>query len=135
MIIKCALASILFISSAAQADCWLVANLHGHGAMSGDNYIFGKDGVTGSVFQLSIDGKNAAITDISSGYKSEMFYTPLSSNTIVGVYKAGGGITIETWSITTDKKVLYSKVINSPGIQMMTSTKAFVGDVVGNCKK
>ncbi|MCI5331686.1 hypothetical protein E4532_05220 [Escherichia coli] len=44
-------------------------------------------------------------------------------------------ITVETWSITTDKKALYSKVMNIPGMQQLTSTKSFVGDVVGTCNQ
>lgn len=135
MIMKSILLSTILMSSAAQADCWLVANLQGRAAMNGDNYSFIDDGVTGGVFQLSVDGDKASVFNVSSGYSPDMTYSSLSSNTIVGVYQAGGGITVETWSITADKKVIYSKVMNTPGIQMMTSTKAFVGDVVGNCNK
>lgn len=134
MITKAALLATILLSSAAQANCWLINNLHGRASMSGDNYDFIEDGTTGSVFKLIIDGKNASVVEINSGYKSDMSYTAMSNNTIVGMYEAGGGITVETWSITTDKKVLYSKVMNTPGIQMMTSTKSFVGDVIGNCK-
>lgn len=135
MIREILLASTILISATAHADCWLVANLHGRAAMSGDNYNFIDDGVSGNIFQISIKGKTASVFDVRSGYSPEMEYTPVSGNTIVGIYQSGGGITVETWSITSDKKVIYSKVMNTPGIQMMTSTKAFVGEVVGNCKK
>jgi len=101
--------------------------------MSGAEYEFVDDAFTDSVFQISISGKNASIRNVSSGENSDMAYSALSDNTLIGAYQAGGGITVETWSITTDKKVLYTKVMNIPAFQQLTSTKAFVGDVVGTC--
>lgn len=66
---------------------------------------------------------------------SDVAYVPLSYNTMVGSYQSGGGITVETWSITEDNKVMYSKVMNIPSFQKLTSTKAFVGDVAGTCNE
>lgn len=129
------LSTLMIIPLSSKADCWLVANLHGYGAMSGDDYSYGKDGVTNGVFKVSITNGNAGIYNVSQNYAPDMRYTAVSDNSIVGVYQAGGGITIETWSITTDKKVMYSKVMNIPGMQKLTSTKSFVGDVVGNCSE
>lgn len=129
------LSALMVIPLSSKADCWLVANLHGYGALSGDNYSFGKDAVTDGVFKVYISNGKAGIYNVSQNYAPDMRYTAVSDNSIVGVYQAGGGITIETWSITTDKKAIYSKVMNTPGIQRLTSTKSFVGDVVGNCSE
>ncbi|HAO0627802.1 TPA: hypothetical protein IG162_003048 [Escherichia coli] len=113
MIRIAALLSILLTTS-ANSECWIVTNLHGYGAMNGDK---------------------SSVYESVSGVYPEMKYTALSSNTMVGEYQSGGGITVETWSITTNKKALYSKVMNIPGMQQLTSTKSFVGDVVGTCNQ
>ncbi|EIX9440360.1 hypothetical protein HA502_13965 [Klebsiella pneumoniae] len=117
----------------ANAGCWIVSNLHGKSSFSGDAYDFVDDGVSGAVFKLTIDNTLVTVTDLDGKAVSDIKYVALSDNTAVGRYDAGGGITVETWSVTTDKKVLYSKVMNIPGFQTLTSTKAFVGDVAGSC--
>jgi hypothetical protein len=101
--------------------------------MKGDDYEYTEDSVTDGVFNVTIDNNGAGIYNVSSGYAPEMKYTAVSANTLVGVFQAGGGITVETWSITNDKKALYSKIMNLPGFPQLTSTKSFVGDVVGRC--
>lgn len=127
--------SILSLPLASYADCWIVSGLKGKSAFSQDGYDFIDDAVSGSAFKIIIDGDKASITNLSGAAISDMSYVPISSNTIVGSYQSGGGITVETWSVTTDKKVMYSKVMNIPGLQQLTSTKAFVGDISGNCDK
>lgn len=127
--------ALLSTPTLSYADCWIVSGLHGKSAFSGDEYDFIDDSVTGVKFKVAINGNKASITNMADTAISEVSYVPLSNNTIVGSYQAGGGITVETWSITSDKKVIYSKVMNIPGLQDLTSTKAFVGDVVGNCDK
>ncbi|HAW3776451.1 TPA: hypothetical protein JLU42_000735 [Escherichia coli] len=134
MIRIAALLSILLTTS-ANSECWIVTNLHGYGAMNGDRYEFTKDSTADSVFHVTINGDKSSVYESVSGVYPEMKYTALSSNTMVGEYQSGGGITVETWSITTDKKALYSKVMNIPGMQQLTSTKSFVGDVVGTCNQ
>lgn len=135
MIRKCIIASLFFISAPSLSQCWIVENLHGYGAMSGDKYNYGKDKTTSGNFQITIDGDKASVYEADSGYLHDMKYIPVTSTTMVGIYKSGGGATVETWSITTDNKALYSKVMNTPGMQQVTSTKSFVGDVVGSCQK
>ena len=134
MIRIAALLSILLTAS-ANSECWIVTNLHGYGAMNGDRYGFTKDSTEDSVFHVTINGDKSSVYESVSGVYPEMKYTALSSNTMVGEYQSGGGITVETWSFTTDKNALYSKVMNIPGMQQLTSTKSFVGDVVGTCNQ
>ncbi|MEG7585697.1 hypothetical protein HPO93_22460 [Citrobacter braakii] len=131
---KLLLIPLLLISLNSQAQCWVIANMQGYGAFSGDEYKFDKDGIGDGVFQVSINGDKASVYNVRDGYVPDMSYAALSENTMMGAFQAGGGITVETWSITKDKKVLYTKVMNIPGMQKMTSTKTFVGDVVGTCK-
>ena len=125
--------ALIFLANTSFAGCWLASNFHGSASMSGDSYKFIDDAFTDSVFRIAIDGNKASIANVSTGNNHDMQYASLSDNTLVGMYQANGGITVETWSITADKKVLYSKVMNIPAMQQLTSTKAFVGDVIGTC--
>ena len=125
--------AILSCSSMASANCWIVSGLQGKASFSGDGYEFIDDGVSGVSYRLMINGDSALLTNMNGTSVSDVSYIPLSSNTMTGVYQAGGGITVETWSVTNDKKVLYSKVMNIPGFQTLTSTKALVGNVAGTC--
>lgn len=117
---------------AASAQCWVVSNLHGYGAMELDKYEFSTDRITNGVFQIAIDGDKANLFNVGSSLVgSGLMYIPLADNTMTGIYKDLEKTTIETWSITQDNKVMYTKVINSSTIG--SSTKAFVGDIVGTC--
>lgn len=108
MIRIAALLSILLTTS-ANSECWIVTNLHGYGSMNGDRYEFTKDSTEDSVFHVTINGDKSSVYESVSGVYPEMKYTALSSNTMVGEYQSGGGITVETWSITTDKKLFTPK--------------------------
>ncbi|MGD7764419.1 MULTISPECIES: hypothetical protein [Enterobacteriaceae] len=72
--------------------------------MNGDRYDFTKDSTEDSVFHITINGDKSSVYESITGVYPEMKYTALSSNTMVGEYQSGGGITVETWSITTEKK-------------------------------
>ncbi|SFX55508.1 hypothetical protein SAMN03097705_3529 [[Enterobacter] aerogenes] len=124
---------MLSIPAFSYANCWIVSGLQGKSSFNDDNYKFIDDGMTGVAIKLSINGNAASVTNLDGSSISDVTYVPLSSNTIIGSYQAGGGITVETWSITDDKKVMYSKVMNIPKMQKLTSTKAFVGNVAGSC--
>ena len=124
---------MLAIPIFSYANCWIVSGLQGKSSFNDDNYKFIDDGMTGVAIKLSINGNAASVTNLDGSSISDVTYVPLSSNTIIGSYQAGGGITVETWSITDDKKVMYSKVMNIPKMQKLTSTKAFVGNVAGSC--
>lgn len=133
---KAILALALFSFSAlSHDDCWIVSGLKGKSAFSNDAYDFISDAATGAVFKLTIDGDKASVTNLDGAAISDINYVPLSENTVVGSYQSGGGITVETWSVTSDGKVMYSKVMNLPGFQKLTSTKALVGDVSGSCAR
>lgn len=124
---------MLAIPTFSYANCWIVSGLQGKSSFNDDNYKFIDDGMTGVAIKLSINGNVASVTNLDGSSISDVTYIPLSSNTIIGSYQAGDGITVETWSITDDKKVMYSKVMNIPKMQKLTSTKAFVGNVAGSC--
>ncbi len=124
---------MLAIPTFSYANCWIVSDLQGKSSFNDDNYKFIDDGMTGVAIKLSINGNVASVTNLDGSSISDVTYVPLSSNTIIGSYQAGDGITVETWSITDDKKVMYSKVMNIPKMQKLTSTKAFVGNVAGSC--
>lgn len=123
---------MLAIPTFSYANCWIVSGLQGKSSFNDDNYKFIDDGMTGVAIKLSINGNVASVTNLDGSSISDVTYIPLSSNTIIGSYQAGDGITVETWSITDDKKVMYSKVMNIPKMQKLTSTKAFVGNVAGS---
>lgn len=124
---------LLSLSHLATADCWIITGLQGKSAFSDDKYEFIDDAMTGVSFKMIINGDRAALNRMDGTPVSEMSYVPLSDSTMVGSFQSGGGITVETWSVTTDKRVIYSKVMNIPGFQKLTSTKAFVGEVAGTC--
>lgn len=129
------LLAFLFIPSVVYANCWVVSDLKGKSAFSGDGYEFIDDAMSGVSFKLSIDGRKGSLANMNDTPISEINYVPISGNTMIGHFQAGGGVTVETWSVTTDQKVLYSKVMNIPGMNKVTSTKAFVGTVTGTCDK
>lgn len=123
---------ILLIPFMTNAQCWVVTNLHGYGSMSDDQYEYGKDAISSGVFQVVIEKDKANLFNVGSSLTGGgLLYVPVSSDTMVGMYHDTDTTTVETWSVTADKKALYSKVINSPSF--MSSTKSFVGDVVGSC--
>lgn len=125
--------TMLLLSPLANADCWVISGLQGKSAFSEDGYDFIDDAMTGAAFKMIINGDKAALTKMDGSPVSEMSYVPLSSDTMVGSFQSGGGITVETWSVTLDRRVIYSKVMNIPGFHKLTSTKAFVGKVAGTC--
>ncbi|EFE20969.1 hypothetical protein EDWATA_04060 [Edwardsiella tarda ATCC 23685] len=57
---------------------------------------------------------------------------PISDNTLIGIYSDKHLTTLETWSITNDEKVLYTKVINSKD-NKWSASRSMTGDVVGKC--
>lgn len=125
--------ALLSLSPLSNANCWIVSGLQGKSSFSDGGYSFIDDSMIDIAFKLTINEDMASLTNMDGSSVSDLSYVPLSSSTMVGSYQSGGGITVETWSVTKDKKVMYSKVMNIPGYQKLTSTKAFVGDVAGTC--
>ncbi|EGZ6858266.1 hypothetical protein SNN68_003848 [Cronobacter sakazakii] len=120
------------VSNVTMAQCWVVSNLQGYGAMDINKYEYGTDRISNGVFQLAIEGEKATLLNVGKSVSgSGMFYVPISATTATGLYHDQNTTTVETWSIAENKKVLYSKVINSV---FGSSTKSFVGDVVGSCQ-
>ena len=120
---------LLLIPLFTNAQCWVVINLHGYSALDSNKYEYGKDAISNTVFQVVIEKDSAALFNVS--FNTEMDFAPVSSDTMVRLFHDENTTVVETWSITPEKKALYSKVINSPSF--MSSTKSFVGDVVGSC--
>lgn len=117
----------------AIADCWIVTNISGYGATASDNYDFNEDKITDGVFQVAVDGDNSKVTSVGKSLSGDgLVYVAVSSNTIIGFYHDTNLTTVETWSITNDKKALYTKVINSPD-NSWTTSRSMIGDVVGRC--
>lgn len=117
----------------ATADCWVVSNISGYSSMENDNYNFNKDQITNGVFQVSIDGENGNVASVGESIISrELLYMPISDNTLIGIYSDKHLTTLETWSITNDEKVLYTKVINSKD-NKWSASRSMTGDVVGKC--
>ncbi|MFQ2471574.1 hypothetical protein ACTG2K_09485 [Aeromonas caviae] len=117
----------------AIADCWIVTNISGYGATAHDNYNFTEDKITNGVFQVAVDGDNSKVTSVGKSLSGDgLVYVEVSKNTLIGFYHDTNFTTVETWSITTDKKVLYTKIINAPD-NSWTTSRSMVGDVVGHC--
>lgn len=117
----------------ATADCWVVTNLHGYGAMAADHWVFAKDKITNGVFQVSNDGKSSNVVAVGQSLQGTgIQYFPVNETSLVGVYSDSDLTTVETWSITNDKKVLYTKVINSLD-NSWSASRSMIGDVVGHC--
>lgn len=117
----------------AIADCWIVTNISGYGTTAHDRYDFTEDKITDGVFQVAVDGDNSKVTSVGKSLSGDgLVYVAVSSNTLIGFYHDTNLTTVETWSITNDKKVLYTKVINSPD-NSWTTSRSMVGDVVGHC--
>lgn len=119
-------------SMSVSAECWLVSNLKGHSAYNTDGYIFNRNGITNGNFQVEITKDEAdlrLVGDTLSG--GGLHYIPASPVSMVGFFTEGNKSTIETWAITDDNKVMYSKVMSNP--EALNSTSSFVGDVIGKC--
>ncbi|POU43917.1 hypothetical protein C3374_22210 [Pantoea sp. PSNIH4] len=124
--------SALLIPAITSAQCWVVTNLKGYGAMQPDGYVYGKDGITNGVFHVIIEKEKAGLKSVGSSLVgSGLAYVPMGGNTMIGIYRDGEKTTVETWAITKDNKALYTKVINSNYI--FSSSKSMIGDVVGAC--
>ena len=126
------LLSALILPAISNAQCWVVTNLKGYTAMQPDGYAYGKDAITNGVFHVVIDGEKANLKGVGSSFVgSGLGYVPINSNTMVGAYSDADRTTVETWAITKDNKVLYTKIVNSNYI--FSSSKSMIGDVVGTC--
>ncbi|MGL6453464.1 hypothetical protein [Aeromonas caviae] len=89
----------------AIADCWIVTNISGYGATAHDNYNFTEDKITNGVFQVAVDGDNSKVTSVGKSLSGDgLVYVEVSKNTLIGFYHDTNFTTVETWSITTDKK-------------------------------
>lgn len=127
---KYVIAVLLALSSvSASADCWVVSNLQGQSQFSPE-YMLQKDKVPG-VYHISIDDGKASLRLIGDKYDAGLSYFPSSSTSMIGTSYGDGRSLIETWTITGDKKVIYTK--SRANISTMNQVSSFVGDVTGKC--
>ncbi len=118
----------------ASAQCWVVSNLKGYSAFEQGGYAYEKNGMAKSVFQVNISKDKAELRMVDNELGGGgLEYMPISSSSMIGFYIEGSMSTIETWAITNENKVLYSKVVNNH--KLVTGTTSLVGDVVGDCPK
>ncbi|MFW5393888.1 hypothetical protein V1951_21705 [Yersinia sp. 2544 StPb PI] len=130
--IKYLVAIIALSSFSVSAECWVVANLKGYSAYNTDKYVFDKNAISNGVFHVDIREEKADLRLVGDSFSGAgLHYIPASPASMVGFFSEGDKSTIETWAITKDKKVMYSKVMINP--ETLNSTSSFVGDVVGKC--
>ncbi len=129
---KYLLALLFVIPFSSGAKCWVVSNLEGYSSFKSDGYKYIKNGMAKSVFHVDItnDSADLKMTDNNLG-GGGLIYIPVSQASMVGMFKNDVMSTIETWAITSENKVLYTKVVN--GHKMVTGTTSLVGDVIGSC--
>ncbi|HCT7003382.1 TPA: hypothetical protein OT652_003183 [Morganella morganii] len=128
------IAALLFILLPFQsiAKCWVVANLHGYSAYQNDEFNYKKNGMSNSIFHVLITKNKADLSLVGDTIGiSGLSYAPVSKTSMVGFNVDGDMSVIESWAITGDNKVLYTKTINDH--EIVTGTSSFVGDVVGSC--
>ncbi|WP_447885467.1 hypothetical protein [Serratia fonticola] len=119
-------------SMSVNAECWVVSNLKGYSAYNTDSYFFNRNGITNGVFQVEITKDKADLRLVGDSLSGGgLQYIPASPVTMVGFFTEGNKSTLETWAITNDNKVMYSKIMSNP--DALNSTTAFVGDVIGKC--
>lgn len=120
---------LVIVSVSAKADCWVVSNLTGKSMFSPD-YTYTDDKALG-VYHISINGNKASVSLVGDTYNSEMSYNPVTPTSIIGVLYWDKYSLIETWTITSDNRVIYTKVRSNPS--MFNQMSSFIGDVVGKC--
>jgi hypothetical protein len=126
---KIAALSLLLLSSVSNAQCWVVSNLKGQSQFSPE-YKPQQDEAVGT-YHLYIDGNTARLTSVGGTYESGLTYSPVSSTAMVGVSNGQSSAFIETWAITPDGKVLYTKTRARSSYWNQLSS--FIGDVIGKC--
>lgn len=132
MVKKYLLALLSVIPVYVNAQCWVVTNLNGYSAFEQSDYLYERNGMAKSVFQIKINKDKAELKMVNNELGGGgLEYMPISASSMIGFYVAGDMSTIETWSITDQNKVLYSKVVNNH--KLVTGTTSLVGDVVGTC--
>ncbi|EMH6402754.1 hypothetical protein RYG28_001137 [Providencia rettgeri] len=132
MVKKYLLALVAVIPVYVNAQCWVVTNLNGYSAFEQSDYLYEKNGMAKSVFQININKDKADLKMVNNELGGGgLEYMPISTSSMIGFYVNGDTSTIETWSITDQNKVLYSKVVNNH--KLVTGTTSLVGDVVGTC--
>lgn len=132
MVKKYLLALVAVTPVYVNAQCWVVTNLNGYSAFEQSDYLYEKNGLAKSVFQININKDKAELKMVNNELGGGgIEYMPISTSSMIGFYVNGDTSTIETWSITDQNKVLYSKVVNNH--KLVTGTTSLVGDVVGTC--
>ncbi|HEO8934586.1 TPA: hypothetical protein QIF01_003378 [Serratia marcescens] len=123
------IAAFIFTPLCSQAECWIVGNLKGQSQFSPE-YKPQKDEAPG-VYHISISNGKASLTLVDDKYDAGLSYLPSSASSMIGTSHGDGRSLIETWTITGDKKVIYTK--SRANISTMNQVSSFVGDVIGKC--
>lgn len=121
--------SLLLVPCVSNAQCWVVSNLKGQSQFSPE-YKLQQDEAAGT-YHISINGNTSSLTSVGDAYESGLTYSPVSSTSMVGESHGKSNSFIETWAITPDGKVLYTKTRGSSSHWSQLSS--FIGDVIGKC--
>ena len=124
--VKLIIAAVVALASfGASAECWVVGDMKGYTQFA-PTYDTSEDVVVG-VYHVNIDAERATLSADDDSYNSGLIYKPTSDSSMIG--SASDSALTETWAITQDGKVLYTKVrVSQSGANQISS---FVGDVLG----
>lgn len=119
----------LMSSFYANAECWIVEDLHGAIYSPRNDYKLEEDRYGGK-YMIAINGDNASVTysGIDAGGIS---YRAISPNTIIGLSTEPNRNLIQTWVIQNDGTVLMTKTAD--GFGQFDSAQAMIGKVSGKC--
>lgn len=125
---KLIIATVVALASfGASAECWVVGDMKGYTQFA-PAYDTSEDVVVG-VYHVNIDAERATLSADDGSYNSGLIYKPTSDSSMIG--SSSNSALTETWAITPDGKVFYTKVrIPQSGANQLSS---FIGNVLGKC--
>ena len=121
---------LLFASFGANAECWIIGDLKGQEASSSDGYNYKLSSIP-DTFHLVISKEKADLILAKDGIGGGIDYYPLSPNAMRGRSYRDGQLTLVTWAISNDGKVIHTRTISRSDIGSFTGS--FVGNVKGKC--
>ncbi|KAA9001170.1 hypothetical protein FJU30_07950 [Affinibrenneria salicis] len=124
---------LAFMSMNVSAECWVVNNIKGQAAYNENSYQFKDSRLLEGDIHLTIAEGNISIKQNGTLYGEGMKFIPVSKNAIIGTDRSFGDTMIDSWAITKENKVLFSRINLSKDTPEMNSTTALVGDVIGKC--
>ncbi|EKF2849555.1 hypothetical protein OYT40_003324 [Escherichia coli] len=121
---------LLFASFGANAECWIIGDLKVQEASSSDGYNYKLSSIP-DTFHLVISKEKADLILAKDGIGGGIDYYPLSPNAMMGRSYRDGQLTLVTWAISNDGKVIHTRTISRSDIGSFTGS--FVGNVKGKC--